>query len=189
MDLISRSLSVGARLFFWYEYSLQHNSKISSPMAEPPTLARQPSAVTALSEANHGVPPGRVRHMFKKLTPPLDLECLINGFRTEFDAPDFAAEGTSARTKLELAFSKASKDGGIVVSGTFSRFYCEALFRWVDADDNDMLELAEFEKALKHLVKPNAPMPAVAFPPQFTAEDGEVHLPMQWFWPMFSSME
>lgn len=132
--------------------------------------------------------PGRVRAMFKKLQEPRDLACLISGFRTEFGAPDFAAEGSPAREKLEAAFSKVSKDG-VLAANVFSRFYCEALFRWVDADNNNTLELAEFEKALKHLVKPGSPMPTIAFPPEFTTPEGTVHLPIAWFWPMFSSMD
>ena len=62
------------------------------------------------------------------------------------------------------------------------------------------LELAEVQKALKHMVKPGAdgeqPTPVVAFPPEFTTESGEVrppalqvHLPFKWFWATFSAME
>ena len=43
------------------------------------------------------------------------------------------------------------------------------------------LELAEVQKALKHMVKPGAdgeqPTPVVAFPPEFTTESGEVRPP------------
>ena len=55
------------------------------------------------------------------------------------------------------------------------------------------LELAEVQKALKHMVKPGADgeqaTPVVAFPPEFTTESGEVHLPMRWFWATFSAMD
>ena len=55
------------------------------------------------------------------------------------------------------------------------------------------LELAEVQKALKHMVKPGADgeqaTPVVAFPPEFTTESGEVHLPISWFWATFSSMD
>ena len=55
------------------------------------------------------------------------------------------------------------------------------------------LELAEVQKALKHMVKPGADgeqaTPVVAFPPEFTTESGEVHLPMRRFWATFSAMD
>ena len=45
--------------------------------------------------------------------------------------------------------------------------------------------------ALTFLVKPNEDgvqvMPTVAFPPEFTTESGEVHLPFAWFWATFTS--
>ena len=67
------------------------------------------------------------------------------------------------------------------------------LFRYFDADNNGTLELAEVSRALEHLVKPDAdgkrPRPVMAFPPEFTTESGEVHLPISWFWATFSAME
>jgi len=55
------------------------------------------------------------------------------------------------------------------------------------------LALPQVQEALKHLIKPNAEgaqaPPIVAFPPEFTDEKGEVHLPIQWFWATFSAMD
>jgi len=137
------------------------------------------------------MPPGRVRTMFKGLVPPLNLNTLIEGFRIEFGADSFAKVDSIARTKLTEAFDKVQQDG-VISSSHFSRFYCEALFRWADIDNNGTLELAEFQKTLGYLVKPNADgtssTPVIAFPSECTAPDGTVHLPMSWFWPMFSSM-
>ena len=75
----------------------------------------------------------------------------------------------------------------------FARFYAEVLFRHFDADNSDTLELAEMQKALGHLVKPNADgsktLPVIAYPPEYTDAKGEVHLPVKWFWATFMSME
>jgi len=159
--------------------------------ADPDALTRSSSEATALAVADHRTPPGRVRTMFKKLAPPLNLSTLIQGFQVEFGVDSFAKEGSIARTRLAEAFDKVQKDG-VLTSNHFSRFYCEALFHWADDDNNGTLELAEFQNTLGYLVKPNADgttsTPVIAFPPEFTAPDGTVHLPMSWFWPIFSSM-
>ena len=53
--------------------------------------------------------------------------------------------------------------------------------------------LAEVAAALKFLTKPNEKgeqiTPVIAYPPEFTDANGEVHLPISWFWAYFSSMD
>ena len=75
----------------------------------------------------------------------------------------------------------------------FSRFYAEVLFRHFDANNDGKLQLDEVTAALKFMTKPNADgeqvAPVVAFPKEFTEEDGQVNLPIQWFWGYFSAME
>ena len=117
------------------------------------------------------------------------------------DTSGVAAPGASLAphviAKLEEEFAKrATQEAGggkALMPTVFSRFYCEMLFRHFDKDNNGTLELAEVSEALKYLVKPNADgvkvAPVVAYPPEFTTASGEVHLPIQWFWAHFSSME
>ena len=67
------------------------------------------------------------------------------------------------------------------------------LFRHFDEDNSGTLELAEVQKALAFMVKPNEEgvqvAPVVAYPAEFTQESGEVNLPISWFWGYFSAME
>ena len=74
----------------------------------------------------------------------------------------------------------------VLTANVFSRYFCEVLFRHFDKNNNGVLELAEMHEALKFLVKPDADgnqlMPVVAFPPEFCDEDGQVKLPITWFW-------
>jgi len=162
-------------------------------MEAPPALTREPSISELQKEANHGMPPGRVRHMFKKLDKDksggLSLDELKQGFAAEFKVEELAPH---VLTIMDEMFAKQAAEGSLKPN-IFSRFYCEVLYRHSDADNNGTLELAEVQEALKHMVKPNAEgvqvAPVVAFPPEFTSESGEVHLPLAWFWATFSAME
>ena len=70
---------------------------------------------------------------------------------------------------------------------------CEIMFKHFDKDNSGTLQLAEVAEALQFIVKPDAAgnkvMPVLAYPPELTDEKGETHLPISWFWPLFSSME
>ena len=143
-------------------------------------------------------PPGRVRHLFKKLDTDrsngLDFEELTIGFTKEFNV---AALAPHVMRQMRACFQMAATtdtDGTMSLKiNVFSRFYCEVLFRHFDADDSGDLQLAEVAAALKFLTKPNAQgeqtTPVVAYPPEFTDAHGEVHLPISWFWNYFKSME
>eukprot|EP00316_Scyphosphaera_apsteinii_P022610 CAMPEP_0119308312 /NCGR_PEP_ID=MMETSP1333-20130426/9977_1 /TAXON_ID=418940 /ORGANISM="Scyphosphaera apsteinii, Strain RCC1455" /LENGTH=166 /DNA_ID=CAMNT_0007312055 /DNA_START=26 /DNA_END=526 /DNA_ORIENTATION=+ len=163
--------------------------------------AAQAIAAVSLNEskrANHKQPPGRVRHAFKKMDKDqsggVSYQELLDGLCKDFKVNEFA---THVKEKMEKAFNEhaAEDDSGtkVLSAKVFSRFYCEVLFAHYDVDNSGTLQLAEVQKALAHLVKPNANgvqvPPTVAYPPEFTGSDGEVHLPIQWFWPFFSAME
>ena len=57
-------------------------------MAENPATASVAAVATPKAQANHGLPPGRVRHMFKTLdadgSGTLSIEELKTGFAKEF---------------------------------------------------------------------------------------------------------
>ena len=97
-----------------------------------------------------------------------------------------------ADTRLSVAeLQQAAKEQ--VLSNFWSTERIKALFNLFDADKNGTLELAEFQNALKHMVKPNAEgevvMPIIAYPPDLKDDKGEVHLPLPWFWGNFSAMD
>jgi len=152
---------------------------------------------TLAKQASQG-PPARVRHLFTTLDVDnrgaLSMDEVKAGFAKHFKVDKLAPH---VLAKIDEIFEKVAKvdDKGehVLGKGSFQRFYCEVLFRHFDADDSGTLELDEFQKALAHMVKPNADgsktMPAIAFPPETRTESGEVHLPVAWFWKMFSSME
>ena len=158
-------------------------------------MAEEATAAMATLEVapDHKLPPARVRALWKKLDPDgtggVTLEALEAGFAKDFKVDKM---GPTVLEAMKGNFEKHSVDGKLPRK-VFSRFYCEVLFYHVDADKNGTLELAEFQNALKHMVKPNADgmqvMPIVAYPPEFTTESGEVHLPLTWFWATFSAME
>jgi len=157
----------------------------------------QPAA-TVVKQAQSNQPPGRVRHLFKKLdvdgSGTLCFEEIEKGFAKEFGVDALAPH---VLEKLQEAFAKvktADETGkDVLTTKFFGRFYAEALFRQFDKDNSGTLELAEFQEAIGHLVKPKADgtkdLPAIAFPPEFTDEQGEVHLPVSWFWSTFRSMD
>ena len=158
------------------------------------SLQAPEAKITAPADSNK--PPGRVRAMFKKMdtdsSGALSIEEIKRGFTKEFEVLKPHVE----KKIDELFEAKASADdnGKKVLKGkVFSRFFAEVLFCHFDADSNGTLELAEFEKAIGFMVKPdkdgNKTLPSVAFPPEFVGESGKVHLPMQWFWVIFSGME
>ena len=187
-------------------------------MAEAPTLARGASMGTMMAPADPSKPPGRVRHMFKKLDKDnsgiLSKEELIKGFEHEF-------QGLSDRVKagLEQAYEEhasGEEDNRGLSIKVFGRFYCEMLFLHFDvrpaptpllapaqptlppisasqADNSRTLELNEFQNALAHLIKPNADgtrtIPTIPYPPEYQGDNGQVHLPFKWFLRFFYSMD
>ena len=168
-------------------------------MTSMPTMQRQQSASSLEKRADHKVPPGRVRHLYKTMdknnSGGLSLAELKAGFARELTPGASLAPHVIAKLEEEFAKRATQEAGGgkALMPTVFSRFYCEMLFRHFDKDNNGTLELAEVSEALKYLVKPNADgvkvAPVVAYPPEFTTASGEVHLPIQWFWAHFSSME
>ena len=153
---------------------------------------------TLVTAANHKVPPARVRHMFKLLDKDssggLSWNEILNGFTKEF-ATDLSP---SVVEKMKACFdTHATSDwlGRKSLSiKVFSRYYAEVLFLHFDRNDDGKLQLAEVEEALAFLVKADGkdgakPPVVVAYPPEFTDEKGEVHLPIQWFWSFFSAMD
>ena len=166
-------------------------------------------------EAKRNEPPARVRHLFKTLdvdnSGTLSWEELETGFTKHFGVEKLAPH---VLAKMKEAFDKVCcdsdpsltrKTSSLSLAGAqvkvddhltkkvFARFYAEVLFRHFDADNSDSLQLAEMQNALGHLVKPNADgtktLPVLAYPPEFTDEKGEVHLPVKWFWATFMAME
>jgi len=166
-----------------------------------PTEALANMAIAApasmAAPANRNMPPARVRYLFKKLDTDnsggLSLDELRTGFCSDLKVDALADHVTK---RMEDMFEKhaVSKDGGekALSAKVFARFYCDVLFRHFDKDNSGTLELAEVQEALKHMVKPNEDgvkvAPIVAFPDEFK-KDGEVHLPLQWFWMTFSAMD
>ena len=152
------------------------------PTAEPGTL---------LKPADRTRPPGRVRHAFKQMdlnrSGGLTLEELKAGMAKELGVEELAPHVFQAMEYQFLAHADDREDGvKVLTAKVFSRYYCEVLFRHFDKNNNGVLELAEVHEALKFLVKPDADgnqlVPVVAFPPEFCDEDGEVKLPITWFW-------
>ena len=168
-------------------------------MTSMPTMQRQQSASSLEKRADHKVPPGRVRHLYKTMdknnSGGLSLAELKAGFTRELTPGASLAPHVIAKLEEEFAKRATQEAGGgkALMPTVFSRFYCEMLFRHFDKDNSNTLELEEVQNALKHMVKPNADgvqvMPIVAYPPEFTTESGEVHLPLTWFWATFSAME
>ena len=152
------------------------------------------SKKSSFKPANTKMPPGRVRHMFKKLDKDgsggLTMEELLVGFAKEFNVTSLAPH---VKAKMQEAFDRVAsddkQDGKSLKASHFGRFYAEVLFRHFDADNSGTLELAEVQKAMAFLTKPGQPTPVVAYPPQYTQPSGEVHLPIGWFWSMFSAMD
>ena len=156
-------------------------------------MAEEATAAMATLEVapDHKLPPARVRALWKKLDPDgaggVTLEALEAGFAKDFKVDKM---GPTVLEAMKGNFEKHSVDGKLPRK-VFSRFYCEVLFYHVDADKNGTLELAEFQNALKHMVKPNEKgeqvMPIIAYPPDLKDDKGEVHLPLPWFWGNFSA--
>ena len=137
--------------------------------------------------------------MFKRLDKDssggLSWDEILNGFTKEFGA-ELAPHVVE---KMKACFDEHATSEGWFSSKSlsikvFSRFYAEVLFRHFDRNNDGKLQLAEMEEALAFLVKADdkdgtKPPIVVAYPPQFTDETGEVHLPIQWFWAFFSAMD
>jgi len=169
--------------------------------AQPqPKYAKTPSAprIEVKSVANPSMPPGRVRHLFKTLDKDnsggLSMQEVVAGFAKEFGVSQLAPHVTAAmKAMIDEHGTITNGDEKVVTTSKFSRFYAEVLFKHFDKDNNGTLELGEVERALKHIVKPNAAgervAPTIAFPPQYYDDAGEIHLPMQWFWATFTAME
>ena len=152
------------------------------PTAEPGTL---------LKPADRTRPPGRVRHAFKQMdvnrSGGLTLEELKAGMAKELGADELAPHVFQAMEYEFLVHADDREDGvKVLTAKVFSRYYCEVLFRHFDKNNNGVLELAEVHEALKFLVKPDADgnqvMPVIVFPPEYCRLDGEVKLPISWFW-------
>ena len=152
---------------------------------------RQPSVGTLLKPADRTRPPGRVRYAFKQIdvnsSGGLTLEELKAGLAKEFGVEELAPHVFEAMEYQFLVHADDREDGvKVLTANVFSRYFCEVLFRHFDKNNNGVLELAEMHEALKFLVKPDADgnqlMPVVAFPPEFCDEDGQVKLPITWFW-------
>jgi len=122
------------------------------------------AVATIITPANPNVPPGRVRHLFKKLdidqNGVLSLEELEVGFKTEFG--QLNAHANAAVTSLFEAHATDEGSGRGLKINVFNRFYAEILFKHFDADNNGTLQLGEAQEALKFLVKPGAEAPAAA---------------------------
>ena len=152
------------------------------PTAEPGTL---------LKPADRTRPPGRVRHAFKQMdlnrSGGLTLEELKAGMAKELGVEELAPHVFQAMEYQFLAHADDREDGvKVLTAKVFSRYYCEVLFRHFDKNNNGVLELAEVHEALKFLVKPDADgnqvMPVIVFPSEYCRLDGEVKLPISWFW-------
>jgi len=142
-------------------------------------------------------PPGRVRHAYKMMDSDnngsISKEELMAGFKSELgEAP--------AQHVVEWIDTNFEKHGTDIGNGTkelsikvFMRFYAGVLFAHFDKDNSGTLELAEVQKALAFLVKPDAAgektAPVVSFPAEFQQAGGEVSLPFAWFWATFKSMD
>lgn len=174
------------------EYLLAHKKPL------PPTPSA-PSVASFVAPATATMPPGRVRRMFKSLDKDasggLSETELLKGFAAEFEV----ATRPYVTAKIREVFAKvATPDvagGNSLKPGLFSRFYCEVIFHHFDANENGTLQLAEAQAALAYLVKPDTngaqqSQLVAAFSPHFTDDTtGEVRLPIQWFWKLFSAME
>ena len=156
--------------------------------------AGTPSRVVQV--ANPAVPPARVRAMFKRLDKDgnggLSIEEIESGFAREFQVD---ALRPHVRAVMRSCFDRVATDDGAggkhLTTRVFSRFYAEMIFRHFDRDDNGTLELQEMQRALAFMVKPgDGARPLVAaYPPELHDSSGEVHLPVEWFWRLFSAME
>ena len=169
---------------------------------EAVVLASEPcdGDIVALGElvamAHPDMPPGRVRHMFKKLDANGDRVLtraeLESGFTKEFGQP--APHVVEAIPKMfDAHASHDEKLGKIVLRvGDFSRFYAELLFKHFDADNNGTLQREEAQAALRFLTKqPSggaAPEVVLALPAS-AEEGGKIHLPFSWFWDQYRAME
>ena len=152
-------------------------------------------AACSSNEKAEVLPPGRVRHLFKKLDTNKDgrltLDELQAGFVTEFS--DLSAAAQSAIPSLFEQRAENDPNAGKSLSASiFSRFYAQILFIHFDTNQDGVLQLDEAQEALKFLVKSVdgvKPELSVAFPPEAYSDTGELRLPMSWFWSIFSSME
>ena len=116
---------------------------------------------------------------------------LLTGFAAEFKVEALTDHviSTIKETFAKVATADAA-DGKSLKPGLFSRFYCEVIFNHFDTNQNGTLQVAEAQAALAYMNKAGNEPLYVAFPPQFSdAASGELRLPIQWFWKLFSAME
>lgn len=157
------------------------------------------ATATLVAPADRSRPPGRVRHMFKKLDANndgfLSLDELLIGFEREFEkiGGGLAPHAKDAISELFEEHAKTDDTHGKVLKiGQFARFYAVILFKHFDADNSGKLDLEEATAALKFLSKPSSDSSQlqVAFPPQAYDEAGGVKpLPFAWFWSTFRAMD
>ena len=109
--------------------------------------------------ANRSLPPGRVRHLFKKLdvdgSGGLSIKEVTEGFAKEFGVEQLASHVTTGMQSMIEQHGTVSGEGKIITASKFSRFYAEVLFLHFDKDNSGTLELAEVQEALKQIAKPN----------------------------------
>lgn len=164
-------------------------------LAEAVRSLLSPSALIA--PAQPSVPPGRVRHTFKKWDADkngsLSLAELQAGFESEF-GKELAPHAKDAIPTLFEKHAKVDEAGEQSLNVTvFNRFYAEILFKHFDASNDGKLQLAEAQEALAFLVKPSAdggkPNVSMAYPPDAYDETGALALPKSWFLSMYQAME
>lgn len=136
------------------------------------------ASAVVVASPNPNLPPGRVRHLFKKLDANgdgvLTLAELEAGFASEF-GDGLAPHAAEAVSELFEAQATTDQELGVKVLriNVFSRFYAEIMFRHFDGNNNGMLEPDEAVEALKCAKRnasesPNTLPSAVASPAHFT---------------------
>ena len=68
-------------------------------------------------------------------------------------------------------------------------YYLKKLFGWWDRSWKLLVPGLPIGLLLYFNKRWHKVSPVIAFPPEFTDEKGEVHLPLQWFWATFSAMD
>ena len=188
---LAEALRVKTKAVAGVEEPLEDEAEVEAATVSNVPVQRQPSVGTLLKPADRTRPPGRVRYAFKQMdvnsSGGLTLEELKAGLAREFGVDELAPHVLEAMEYQFLVHADDREDGvKVLTAKVFSRYFCEVLFRHFDKNNNGVLELAEVHEALKFLVKPdedgNQLVPVVAFPPEFCDEDGEVKLPITWFW-------
>ena len=185
---------------------------VPQPMAADPTglagpleavvLASEPcdEEIVAVGElvavAHPELPPGRVRHMFKKLDANGDKVLTLAELESGFEKEGLLSATPHVREAIPQMFeAHATHDEKlgkkVLKIGVFSRFYAQVLFKHFDANNNGSLDRTEAQAALRFLLKPkdgSTPEVAVAIPAS-AEKDGELQLPFSWFWDQYQAMD